>query len=162
MTSRETHLTSTNWKDMFPLTDNVRPYRDQIARLLGLLDGGERWAYSLWRPGPEADLQALEYGDWPVSFLQAGGCAGRMTLEVRYVEDDGAQRQYVVGRPGGDYAGQPDQVVQVAPGGRPQTVYGCEVFDAEAATDVFYGYFRTDRVPDAYPLRRLDFSAYEK
>jgi hypothetical protein len=40
-------------------------------------------------------------------------------------------------------------------------VYPGEVFTAEEATDVFYGYFQTDRVPDAYPLRWLDFSEYE-
>lgn len=155
-----THLTSFNWQGRFPLIEDVRSFRDQIRIELGSLDSGKHWAYGLWRAGPEADMAALDYGDWPMLFLQAGGSAQRMTLEVRYREDDGKERQYVVGRPGGDYAGQPTEVVGYA--GNSQTVYPCEVFDAEAATDVFYGYFQTDRVPAQYPLRLLDFSAYEK
>src|SRR6478609_8089194 len=91
--------------------------------------------------------------------LLAGGTATRMALEVRYVEDDGKERQYAVGLPGGDYTGEPSETVIIA--GNEFSVYPNEVFTAEQATDVFFGYFQTDRVPDEYPLRRLDFSEYE-
>ena len=158
--TRDSHITSTNWSSHMPLVDVVRPYRDQINRDLGLLDGSDQWSYALWRAPLDVDFWDIDHSAWPKSFLQAGGTSDRMMLEVRYVEDDGKERQYVVGRPGGAYAGTPSEVVSWN-GGREFSVYPNEVFTAEQATDVFYGYFQTDRIPDEYPLRRLDFSEYE-
>lgn len=158
--TRDTHITSINWASHMPLVDAVRSHHDQIQRDLGLLDGHKRWSYALWRAPLDVDFWDIDHSQWPKSFLQSGGAADRMTLEVRYIEDDGAQRQYVVGRPGGDYLGEPSETVSWA-GGREFHVYPNEVFTADEATDVFYGYFQNDRVPDQYPLRRLDFSAYE-
>jgi hypothetical protein len=126
--------------------------------MLTLLDGEGRWSYTLARAPFGLDIDEIG-SDWPRSFLQAGGRAGRLIMEVRYVEDDGKERQYAVGRPGGDYAGEPSETVRV--GGNEFRVYPGEVFTAEEATDVFYGYFQSDRVPDVYPLRWLDFSEYE-
>lgn len=155
-----THVYSTNWASHTTLDDSVRPYRDQLGRLLGLLDGGDRWCLGLWRLPLGVDFWDVDHSQWPKTFLQAGGAAGRMMLEVRYIEDDGKERQYVVGRPGGDYRGEPSEVVTWETGAEFR-VYPNEVFTADEATDAFYGYFQTDRVPDAYPLRWLDFSAYE-
>ena len=156
---RRTHITSTNGTEHMFLIDSIRPYRDQIDRVLGQLDGNESWSYSLWQAPHGQDVDQIDYSVYPRSFLQAGGTADRMALEVRYVEDDGKERQYAVGRPGGDYSGEPSETVII--GGNAFSVYPNEVFTAEQATDVFYGYFQTDRVPDQYPLRRLDFSEYE-
>jgi len=157
--SHRTHIVSTNWASHGPLLDDIRPYRDQIERVLGLLDNGSRWSYGLWRAPIGVDFWDIDHKEWPQSYLQAGGTATRMAVEVRYVEDDGEKRQYAVGRPGGDYTGEPSETVII--GGNEFFYYPNEVFTAEQATDVFFGYFQTDRVPDEYPLRRLDFSEYE-
>lgn len=153
-----THVEETNGRGRIFLDDGVRPFRDGIHRMLTLLDGDARWSYSLARAPLGKDIDEIG-PDWPRSFIQAGGTADRLSLEVRYVEDDGKERQYVVGRPGGDYTGEPSETVLI--GGNEFQVYPNEVFTADQATDVFYGYFQTDRVPDTYPLRWLDFSAYE-
>jgi len=153
-----THVETTNGRNRMFLDDGVRPFRDGIHRMLSLLDGDGRWSYSLARGPLGKDIDEIG-PEWPKSFLQAGGTATRMALEVRYVEDDGKERQYAVGLPGGDYTGEPSETVIIA--GNEFSVYPNEVFTAEQATDVFFGYFQTDRVPDEYPLRRLDFSEYE-
>lgn len=157
--TRRTHVTTTNGKSHMFLIDSVRPYRDQIARVLGLLDGDDRWSYTLWRAPLGHDVDQIDYSIYPRAFLQAGGTADRLAMEVRYVEDDGKERQYAVGKPGSQYTGDPTEMVII--GGNEFHVCPNEVFTAEEATDVFYGYFQNDRVPDEYPLRRLDFSAYE-
>ena len=153
-----THVEQTNGRGKSFLIDTFRPYRDQIHRMLTLLNGDARWSYLLARGPFGKDIDEIG-PEWPKSYLQAGGTATRMAVEVRYVEDDGEKRQYAVGRPGGDYTGEPSETVII--GGNEFFYYPNEVFTAEQATDVFFGYFQTDRVPDEYPLRRLDFSEYE-
>ncbi len=155
----KSHIQMTNGRNRSFVIDRFMPYRDAIHRMLSLMDGTERWSYSLERALHGEDIASIDHAERSHSYLQAGGTADRMALEVRYVEDDGKERQYAVGRPGGDYSGEPSETVII--GGNEFFYYPHEVFTAEQATDVFYGYFQTDRVPDQYPLRWLDFSEYE-
>lgn len=153
-----THVEETNGRGRMFLDDGVRSFRDGIHRMLTLLDGDARWSYTLARAPHGKDIDEIG-PDWPRSFIQAGGAADRIAIEVRYLEDDDNERQYAVGKPGGQYIGDPSETVVI--GGNEFQVYPNEVFTADEATDVFYGYFQTDRVPDQYPLRWLDFSEYE-
>ncbi|MFJ3491111.1 hypothetical protein [Leifsonia aquatica] len=159
MMTQRTHIQTTNGQSRSFLSDRFNPYRAAIHRMLGLLDGTERWSYTLERALNPDDIASIDHAERSHSFLQAGGAADRLALEVRYVEDDGKERQYAVGKPGGQYSGDPTETVII--GGNEFHVYPDEVFTADEATDVFYGYFQNDRVPEQYPLRRLDFSAYE-
>lgn len=89
------------------------------------------------------------------------GTAEAMTIEVKFIEDDGVGRQYVVGSPGGDYAGEPPITLKYFNNERELQLYPNEVFEKDQAADIYYQYFLTDRVPEPYVLRRMDFSAHE-
>lgn len=157
--AEETHIVTTITtigRSHTQLDNIVRPYRDQIGRVLGLMDGTKRWAYSLWRAPEGVDFWDVDKN--PDLFLQAAGSASAMTVEVKYRCDDGEYRLFTVGKPGGGYSGEPSVAIPVSGGKHSTMVYPCEVFTAEEATDVFYAYFQTDRVPDQYPLREVDLT----
>ena len=85
------------------LSNEFRSYPEQIRRMLGLLDGTSagRFAYQLWFVPDEAgwpDAPGYANEDWNSRYLQAGGSADRMSVELQRVED-GQLRHYVVGRP---------------------------------------------------------------
>ena len=151
-----THVISSKGGESYHFLDDILlSYRDQIRRELGLLDGSNKWwAFSLWR-GPEGvDLDEIDLDEFPKQFMQSGGSAEAMTVEVRFIEDDGVGRLYSVGRPGGDYSGEPSVKIPLRDD-QYTTVYPNEAFTADEAADIYYHYFQTDRVPDKYPLREI-------
>lgn len=138
------------------LRDTYRSYEQQIHRMLGLLDGTERFSYLLRYVPDDAgwpDSDASDDSEYNVEYLQAGGAAEAMTVEVRRKEADGDYHQYVLGRPGDDPA-QPDIWIPIADHG--QSRRPSEIFTADTATPIFYHYFQTRTVPDGLTLRELD------
>ncbi|MCX2966381.1 hypothetical protein [Gordonia aquimaris] len=100
------------------------------------------------------DLSEHERDESLSSFLQAGGSADAMTLEVRRKEADGTYGQYVLGRGEvADAAGGAD--VEIAVGEHSYRVAQNEVFTAEAAGTVFLHYLRHNEVPAGMSLREL-------
>ncbi|MFZ4841011.1 hypothetical protein [Mycetocola saprophilus] len=152
----DTHLVTTNGASVGPLTSVSRPYAAQIRRFLDLLDGDSRWAFSLWR-GPEGGhLMDIDLDRFAQSYMQSAGSAQAMVIEVRFIEDDGIARRYGVGRPHGDYTGEPAVSIPYRSDEAAVWVYPSEVFDAAEAAGIYDHYFHTDRVPADYVLRPLD------
>ncbi|RPA06114.1 hypothetical protein [Gordonia sp. OPL2] len=87
------------------------------------------------------------------SFLQAGGSAAAMTLEVRRREPDGSYRQYIVGRPTDRPADESTTSIQV--GEHSYAVAPNECFTADQAGEIVIFYYRNDGVPEGSTLREL-------
>ncbi|WP_402845497.1 hypothetical protein [Microbacterium sp. GXS0129] len=123
---------------------------DHILRMLQLLDGQERTAYSIWRiPAGETDPMAV--GE---TFIQAGGSAQAMTVEARVMTSDGTARLFTVGRQ--EPVKGPPTTIWI--NDRAQvTVSSNEVFTAEEAAVVFLTFYLTDTVAQPYQLRELNF-----
>ncbi|MGG7308731.1 hypothetical protein ACQXVK_16230 [Curtobacterium sp. AB451] len=147
-----------NSESSMRLTDAFRPYRDQIRFNLGQLDNHEDWAYQLWYVPDSAgwpDAPGYSDHDWNSRYIQAGGSAERMSIEIQRVEN-GELRHYVVGREH-DVDEPLTETVNVA--GTDHRVHPAEVFDADEATEIFFHYFGdSGTVPDGYALRYLDLS----
>ncbi|QDZ16526.1 hypothetical protein [Humibacter ginsenosidimutans] len=121
-----------------------------------MLDGKDRAAYSLSRLSDEVEWTDAKPGvDYDVEYLQSAGTADRMTIEIRRLEADEKLHQYAIGRPEAADEALTEIVrydafeLHVAPS---------EVFDADAAAEVYYHYFQTNTVPEGMHLRELDFS----
>lgn len=156
MPTTDTHVVMHNGGERASfLSDTFRPHREQIRRLLDLLDGDDRWALSIFRAPQGVGILDIDLRA-PRPLLQIGGSADAMTIEVFYIEDDGNQRLYTVGKPGGDYVGEP--TVEIRRQKNRDLVYPNEVFTADEATDVAYAFYLADRVPDSYFLRRFDLT----
>ncbi len=138
------------------LIDYVRPYPDQIRFSLNRMNGSSFWAWSLWRAPEGADL--LDSIPLSEEYMQCAGTAEALALEVRRLDPDGNAHQYAIGKPGGDLAGEPTEVIHFDNGRYFTTVYPHEVFTADEAAVVFYTYFLTDEVSQPYELRELDLS----
>lgn len=158
--TRRTHIEQMNGSSRGPLVDSIRPYPDQLRFSLNRMNGSSFWAYSLWRAPADADL----LDDIPLSekYIQCAGSAEALTIEVRVVDEDGVARQYTVGKPVDEPTeaptGPPTEVIRWDEGRYSTKVHPNEVFTADEAAEVFYGYFLKDSVPETYSLRELDLS----
>ncbi|PZE25667.1 MULTISPECIES: hypothetical protein [unclassified Curtobacterium] len=149
----------TDWpgRSTTTLSNSFRPYDEQIRRELGLLDNDRRFAYVLyylpdglrWQDRPKDD-NGVEYED---QYLQAGGTAERMGVELRRAEADGQLRFYVVGRQH-DLSEPLTETLDVQSAHEPR--HPAELFDADEAARIFHHYFRHRTVPDEYTLRLID------
>ncbi|MEE3851705.1 hypothetical protein VZC37_15285 [Gordonia sp. LSe1-13] len=106
----------------------------------------------LVRPEWFDDLSEQERDESLSAFLQAGGSAEAMTLELRRTESDGSYRQYILGRGEGSESGS---TVEIKVGDHTYRVTPDEVFTAEDAGEVFVHYFRHGDVPAGLSLREL-------
>ncbi|MCP1503031.1 hypothetical protein J2Y89_001775 [Curtobacterium herbarum] len=137
------------------LRDTYRPIADQVRRMLGLLDNDEQFAWQIWWCPDDADWM---FNPKPVeeqysgSYLQAGGTAEKMSVELRRREDDGEYRFYIVGR---DHdLGEPlTETIDVQAAHEPR--HPAELFTADQAAPVFMHYVEHQRVPDGYTLRLI-------
>jgi hypothetical protein len=104
----------------------------------------------------------MDYGEMlnanieATTFLQAGGSADAMTVEIR--KPGGAQRGvesvwYVVGHPH-EGKQEPDVPIQLPRGA--QMVNQSEVFAADEAAELFFTYYSTGDIPANYTLRPLN------
>ncbi|MXP24279.1 hypothetical protein GIY30_23430 [Gordonia sp. HNM0687] len=122
---------------------------------LTVLDGGDRNHLILSRLVRQEwfdDLSEQERDESLSAFLQAGGSAEAMTLELRRKESDGSYRQYTLGRGEGSESGS---TVEIKVGDHTYRVTPDEVFTAEDAGEVFVHYFRHGDVPAGLSLREL-------
>jgi hypothetical protein len=138
------------------LNDTFRPVSDQIRLCLGLLGNDDQFAFLVfsapiddpaWRAGPQSVID--EYGG---SYLQAGGTAGKMSVELRRREGDGEYRFYIVGRDH-DLSEPLTETIDVQAAHEPR--HPAELFIADQAAPVFIHYVEHQTVPDGYTLRLI-------
>lgn len=130
--------------------------RNRFAGPLRNMDGREPWSLSITRlPEGMTYQDFLDQGLEETMFVQAGGRADRMTIEIR--QPGGSQWGVdsvwsVVGHPTAH--SQPLDVAIELPGAT-QMISGSEVFEAEEAADIFFNYYKTGELPDGYVLRPI-------
>lgn len=139
----------TGWVD-----DRRRTIPEHLRLMLGHLDGGGRYTYSIWR-GRNPESIVVRRGDVGDTFIQAAGSATAMTVEVRMPDDAGEGRLYTVGRRQ-DAVG--DGILIPISDERAVRVSSNEVFTADEAATIFDHFYRTESVPDEYELRELDLT----
>jgi len=137
------------------LQDTFRPMPDQVRRRLGLLDNDEQFAWLIWWCPDDADWMfnpkpAEE--QYSGSYLQAGGTAEKMSVELRRREDDGEYRFYIVGRDH-DLSEPLTETIDVQAAHEPR--HPAELFTADQAAPVFMHYVEHQTVPDGYTLRLI-------
>lgn len=147
-----THAFVINGRDNWELKDGIGPIPDQLRRMLGRLNGERLCSLGLWKipEGTSLDLVDLKKER---SYIQSGGAADRMTVELHTV-DNGAVRHEVIGRNHGTTAGG-DPKEEISVGGHVHRVYPDEVFDADEAGDLFIAYYGTGDVPSGYLKRAV-------
>ena len=133
------------------LKDPLDPPEDIIRQRLALLDGVNRYSFSLWRLPERVPFERVDLDRWPQEYIQAAGSKERLTVEIRRIE--GIGRQYVVGKcpPAGPMSHQ----VAIHWSGYETCVQENEVFTAVEAAEVFVHYYATGRIPEVYALRNL-------
>jgi hypothetical protein len=137
------------------LQDTFRPIPDQVRRMLGLLDNDEQFAWQIWWCPDDADWMfnpapvEEQYSD---SYLQAGGTAEKMSVELRRREEDGEYRFYIVGRDH-DLSEPLTETIDVQAAHEPR--HPAELFTADQAAPVFMHYVEHQTVPDGYTLRLI-------
>lgn len=87
-----------------------------------------------------------------LEFLQAGGADGRLVVEIKRREPDGALRQYVIGRPAAAAEMETETVVQ---GEFEHRVRPSEVHSTVEAEELFVHYLRYRDAPAESHLREL-------
>ncbi len=129
--------------------------RLQFRGPLGALDGVENW-YLTFSPLPAGkSIEDIRHGETP-EFLQAGGRADRLTLDIRKPggEQWGAVGvRYVIGHP---HDGNPPIDVPIELPHGPEFVSAPEVFESEEAAEIFFAYYKTGDIPPGYVLRPVE------
>lgn len=153
-------INTTNSERESQLTADFRPIKDQLRRMLGLLDGQSdgRFAYAIWWLPDDAgwpDAPDYKAGEYDLDYLQAGGTAERMSVDLQVV-DGGQMRHFIVGR---DHDIDEPLTDSVTVAGTEHARHPAEVFDADEATELFFHYYEhRGTIPDGYVLRPLDLS----
>lgn len=130
----------------------------RFARPLHGFNGSDRFALTLWAlPDGMNYEKARATGRDALAYLQAGGSADTLTLDVRKAggSEWGADWvRYVVGHlPAEEH---PSLVVPIPLPRGPEIVAQNEVFGADEAAAVFYSYFKTGHIPGEYSLRPVE------
>ncbi|RLP83168.1 hypothetical protein D9V34_08020 [Mycetocola lacteus] len=159
--SHFTHLTKSNAVDTAVLSDRVQPLGDEIRRLLRRLDGDDQSTILLFRRPPGVHYLDLIWGTETAAFLQSGGARARLSIDIRFVDDEGRARQYLLGHRGGRYRGEPDTDLSFFGGNGGTSVYAHEVFEAEEAAVVYSHYIATGWIPDGFLLREVRWPRVE-
>lgn len=148
-----THAFTINGRSNTELTDIWQPIPDEIRSLLRRLNGEERFSLGIWRLPEGVRFSRVDF-DEDRSYIQGGGSAERMAVEMRTVQG-GVARQEVIGRAVAETpTGDPKEEVPFG-GGYGVRVYPNEVFDAEEAGDLFVSYYETGDVPAGYTKRLI-------
>lgn len=131
----------------------------QFRGPLGVLDGVENWCLTFY-PLPEGKSFEEVRGTEIWNFLQAGGRADAMTLDMRTL--GGAQWgvdgvRYVIGHP---HEGTPPLDVPIELPRGAEMVSAAEVFTADEAADIFFTYYQTGDIPPGYALRPVEGYTY--
>ncbi|WP_292717482.1 hypothetical protein [Microbacterium sp. 13-71-7] len=145
------HAESFNGGEFQYLTGDEEPVADHLRTILNQADGKRRFTYSIWRMTDPDDLRA-DVGD----YIQAGGSAEALSIELGYPGPDGAQRLCTLGHP--DQPVEPTTTVPISTD-RAVRVFANEVFTADEAAVIFDEYYRTGRVSGILTRRELDLAA---
>lgn len=125
----------------------------KFANPLRQFNGVERFALTLWALPPGLDYdEAVKAGQDALEFIQAGGTADAMTVDIRKPGGShwGADWvRYVVGHPHTEP--EPLDVEITLP--HPEMVCRSEVFTTDEAADLFFTYSKTGDIPAQYALR---------
>lgn len=133
---------------------NIRIFADTLSRF----NGNKPWALTLI-PLPEGQ----DYGEMLAAkvkiteFLQAGGTAEAMTLQIR---KPGGQQWgvesvwYVVGHPHDGNSVKPDVAIHLP--NSDDMVSQAEVFTADEAAELFFAYYQHGDLPNGYTLRPIN------
>lgn len=138
------------------LTREISHRRDisVFAQTLQKFNGTKPWALTLWAiPAGVTYDQMLAAGELPTRYLQAGGRAEAMALQIRKPGTDAGGMEsirYIVGHP---HDGTPALDVPITLGRNAEIVSAPEVFEAAEAAEVFFVYYQTGDIPSAYSLR---------
>lgn len=138
------------------LKGTFRPMSAQVRHMLGLLDNDEHFAWRIWWCPDDADWmfnpEKVE-AELDGSYLQAGGTAEKMSVELRRREDDGEYRFYIVGRDH-DLSEQLTGSIDVQDAHERR--HPAELFTADEAAPVFVHYVEHQSIPDGYSLRLIE------
>jgi hypothetical protein len=137
------HGELTPWEPLTP--------EEEIARLLRLLDGTDRYSLGLWAIPPDKPFDRVDLRKYPQEYIQTAGTPHRMTVEVHRIVD-GKVRHDVLGRPVDDPRTLTEEIV--AWDGIKTPVKSNEVFAVDEVIDLFVHYYRTGDAP-AWCTRRL-------
>jgi hypothetical protein len=128
---------------------------DELVRLLGRLNGTDRYSFLIWKlPEGKSLLDVGTEDQARKVYMQcAGDFNGRMTCEIRE-SVDGEKHQYVLGRAADatddaeadQLVPWNDHVVQVRPN---------EVLSGDEVADLFVHYYRTGTSAPGYNRREL-------
>ncbi|MET4429709.1 hypothetical protein [Mycolicibacterium sp. 624] len=99
------------------------------------------------------EMTAEEISEASSTYIQSGGSAERLSVEIRRREGN-RYRQYVVGHfgPSGELT---TERILLGPH-EPLVVRSSEVFDADEAAQLFLSWFKVGAIPDGYSLRELN------
>ncbi|WP_396910297.1 hypothetical protein [Mycolicibacterium sp.] len=127
---------------------------DEFGGRLRRFNGADRFALVLWPLPDDMDYeQAVRAGRDALEYLQAGGSADALTVEIRKPGGStwGAEWvRYVIGHP---HTGEERRDVPITLPRSTELVAPSEVFGADEAADLFYHYYKTGDIPDGYTLR---------
>jgi hypothetical protein len=155
MTRFPTHVVKMNGGEL--VEEIGRTGRESFAAPLRRRNGRERWGIGLFPIPEDTDYDEMRAtGTEFTEFLQAGGSAEALTVEIRKPGGDqwGCKWvRYVVGhRDGADGP----LVVDIPMPHGPERIKAAEVFDAEEAADLFYSYYQSGDIPEGYALRPVE------
>jgi hypothetical protein len=147
-----THAVGINGKTWMDLQGIEKGELDDIAKMLGRLDGTKTFSLILWKLPTGKRLDETVAQRDATEYIQAAGSADRMTVEVRR-SVGGKFEHFVVGRaPRGENSGNKETIHW---DGVKTIVAHNEVFSADEAAELFLSYYRTGWVPSSYVLRPL-------
>ncbi|WP_197377546.1 hypothetical protein [Mycolicibacterium baixiangningiae] len=153
---RTTHVLKYNG-GTFSIELGARSEKQTFLEPLSRFNGEKPWALTLV-PLPEGMSydEVLNRKLEETRFLQAGGNADRMTIEIRQPggQQWGVESVWsVVGHRSDDGGRELDVPIKLPRS--TQMVARSEVFDAEEAADLFMDYYKTGEIPSSYSLRPI-------
>lgn len=149
-----THIRQVNGSHREVFRDTVHPYPEMIRSTLNKMDGASFWGFALWAAPTGTDFsKALPESQ---TYMQCIGSAKTMMIEISHPDPDDPSVTYrlVVGKPG-DYSGEPSEVLSWDDGHQTTRVYPSELFTADEAAAILYGYFDATAVAKYYRFRNV-------
>ncbi len=152
--SSATHVRQINGYHREAFLDDTRPYPEKIRFTLNQMDGLSFWGFALWRAPKDTDF-TKEIKESEV-FMQCIGSSKGMLIEIRHPDPDDKTTAYrmLVGKPG-DYTGEPSETFQWDNNHQSLQVYSSELFSADEAASILYGYFTSTSVAKYYRFRAI-------
>jgi len=155
-TSAYTHVVKYDG-GVFAISIGGNADRSEFADPLGRLNGAKPWALTLFALPDGLDHGAMiAAGREADTYLQAGGSANAMTVQIRKPgghQWDVESVRYIVGRP---HTAPEALDVPITLPRSVEMVGSSEVFSADEAADLFVGYYRTGDIPPQYALRPVE------